>query len=83
MENLTRSCQASLIHRAADLRYPDNSQSGHFSVSETAGLDNSQFIDLQGRTFLSYLYCRVGQFSVYIFQSIAVFVIKLYKLKND
>ena len=45
-----------------------------------AGSDNSQFVDFQGRTFLSYLLCRVGHFSVSIFQSIAVL---LYKLKND
>ena len=46
-----------------------------------AGSDNSQFVDLQGRTFLSSLFSRVGQFSVNTFQSIAVFVIKLlYKM---
>jgi len=29
-----------------------------------AGSDNSQFVDLQDRTFLSYLLCRVGQFKL-------------------
>ena len=34
-----------------------------------AGSDNSQFVDFQGRTFFSYLFCRVGQFSVRTFVS--------------
>ena len=34
-----------------------------------AGSDNSQFVDFQGRTFLSYLFSRVGQFSVRTFVS--------------
>jgi len=51
------------------LRGPDISQSGHFSVQtilspdisrlvKFAGLDYSQLVDLQGRTFLSYLFCK-------------------------
>jgi len=43
---------------------PDISQLVKF-----AGSDISQFIDFQGRTFLSYLFCRVGQFSVRTFVS--------------
>ena len=43
---------------------PDISQLVKF-----AGSDNSQFVDFQGRTFLSYLFCRVGQFSVRTFVS--------------
>jgi len=38
-----------------------------------AGSDNSQFVDFQGRTFLSYLFCRVGQFSVRTFVSWLIF----------
>ena len=57
---------------------PDISQSVKF-----AGSDNSQFVDFQARTFLSYLFCRVGQFSVNIFQSIAVLLYSkwIYTLK--
>ena len=43
---------------------PDISQFVKF-----AGSDNSQFVDFQGRTFLSSLICRVGQFSVRTFVS--------------
>ena len=39
------------------LRQPDISQLVKF-----AGSDNSQFVAFQGRTFLSQLFCRVGQF---------------------
>ena len=39
---------------------PDISQLVKF-----AGSDNSQLVDLQGRTFLSYSFCKVGQYSVH------------------
>ena len=41
---------------------PDISQLVKF-----AGSDNSQLVSLQGRTFLSYLFCRAGHFSVTCF----------------
>ena len=40
-----------------------------YQLEKFAGSNNSQFVDFQSRTFLSYLFCRVGQFSVRTFLS--------------
>jgi len=44
-----------------------------FYLVKFARSDSSQLVDLQGRSFLSYLFCRVGQFSVGWFAGPVIF----------